>query len=118
MEFLSLQPAGEIQPQRTRTLRAQFGSFESVGVVNCPFTVEQDGECRASLVHPLLEGGQRPEGNDEDAGIEFCKFVLARAQLCGMFAAGYSAKVTEKNKQGVSAFEHFAERDLFAFGRG
>ena len=30
-----------------------------------------------------------------------------------MFAAGYSAKVTEKNKQGVSAFEDFAEGDLF-----
>jgi len=35
-----------------------------------------------------------------------------------MFTAGYSAKVTEKNKQGVSAFENFAECDLFAFGRG
>ena len=118
MEFLSLQPAGEIQPQRTRTLRAQFGAFESVGVVGYPFTVEQDGECRASLVHPLLDGRQRPEGNDEDAGVQFHKFVLARAQLCGMFTAGYSAKVTEKNQQYVSVFENFAERDLFAFGRG
>ncbi len=32
-----------------------------------------------------------------------------------MFAAGYSAKVTEKNKQGVSAFEYFTERNLFTF---
>ena len=39
---------------------------------------------------------------------------MARAQLCGMFAAGYSAKMTEENQQGVSAFEDFAEGDLFA----
>jgi hypothetical protein len=31
-----------------------------------------------------------------------------------MFAAGYSAKMTEKYEQGVSAFEDFAEADLFA----
>jgi hypothetical protein len=31
-----------------------------------------------------------------------------------MFAAGYSAKVTEEDQQGVSAFEDFAEGDLFA----
>lgn len=30
-----------------------------------------------------------------------------------MFAAGYSAKMTEENKQGVSAFEDVAKRDLF-----
>jgi len=34
-----------------------------------------------------------------------------------MFAAGYSAKVTEENEQGVSVFENFAEGDLFAFSR-
>ena len=44
--------------------------------------------------------------------------MLARAQLCGMFAAGYSAKVTEKDQQGISAFEDFTERDLFAIGGG
>jgi hypothetical protein len=32
-----------------------------------------------------------------------------------MLAAGYSAKVTEKDEQGVSTFEDFAEGDLFAF---
>ena len=32
-----------------------------------------------------------------------------------MFAAGYSAKMTEKNEQGVSTFEDFAEGNLFAF---
>jgi hypothetical protein len=30
-----------------------------------------------------------------------------------MLAAGYSAKVTKKDQQGVSALENFAERDLF-----
>jgi hypothetical protein len=35
-----------------------------------------------------------------------------------MLAAGYSAKVTEKDEQGVSTFEDFAEGDLFAFGGG
>jgi hypothetical protein len=35
-----------------------------------------------------------------------------------MLAAGYSAKVTEKDQQGVSAFQDFAEGDLFAFGGG
>jgi hypothetical protein len=33
-----------------------------------------------------------------------------------MFAAGYSAQVTEEDQQGVSAFENFAESDLFAVG--
>jgi len=46
------------------------------------------------------------------------KFVLARAQLCGMFAAGYSAKMPEEDQQGISAFEDFAEGDLFAIGGG
>lgn len=35
-----------------------------------------------------------------------------------MLTAGYSAKVTEKDEQDVSAFEDFAKRDLFAFGGG
>jgi hypothetical protein len=35
-----------------------------------------------------------------------------------MLTAGYSAKVTEKDQQGVSIFENFAKRDLLAFGRG
>jgi hypothetical protein len=51
-----------------------------------------------------LDCGKRPKGNDENTGIQFGKFFLARAQLCGMFAAGYSAKVTEEDQQGVSAF--------------
>lgn len=35
-----------------------------------------------------------------------------------MFAAGYSAKMTKKDEQGVSAFEDFAEGNLLAFGGG
>ena len=43
--------------------------------------------------------------------------MLARAQLCGMFAAGYSAKVTEEDKQNVvPTFENFADGDLFTVG--
>jgi hypothetical protein len=61
----------------------------------------------------LLEGGECPERNDEDAGIQFGKFFLVSAQLCGMFTAGYSAKMTEKDQQSVSVFEDFAECDLF-----
>jgi hypothetical protein len=65
-----------------------------------------------------LEGGKRSKGNNKDAGIELFEFILARAQLCGMFAAGYSAKMTEEYEQGVSAFEDFAEADLFTVGGG
>ena len=56
---------------------------------------------------------QSSKRNDKHAGVQFGKLVLLGAQLCGMFAAGYSAKVTEKDQQGVSAFEDFAEGDLF-----
>ena len=35
-----------------------------------------------------------------------------------MFAAGYSAKMTEEDEQGVSAFEDFAEGDLVAVSGG
>jgi hypothetical protein len=49
----------------------------------------------------LLEGGEGSKRNDENTGIEFGKFILARAQLCGMFTTGYSAKVAEKDKQDV-----------------
>ncbi|MCK7519028.1 MAG: hypothetical protein MZV64_15535 [Ignavibacteriales bacterium] len=66
----------------------------------------------------MLHGGQGSERNDKNAGIEFGKFILAVAQLCDMLTAGYSAKVTEKDQQGVSVFEDFAEGDLFAFGGG
>jgi len=31
-----------------------------------------------------------------------------------MFAAGNSAKMTKEDQQGISAFEDFAEGDLFA----
>ena len=62
----------------------------------------------------MIESGKRSKGNNKDAGIELFEFILARAQLCGMFAAGYSAKMTEENEQNVIAvFQYFAEGDLF-----
>lgn len=50
--------------------------------------------------------------------VQFGKFGLLVAQLRDMLAAGYSAKVAEKDQQGVSAFEDFAKGDLLAFGGG
>ena len=35
-----------------------------------------------------------------------------------MLAAGYSTKMTEEDEQDVSAFENFAQRNLFAIGGG
>jgi hypothetical protein len=64
----------------------------------------------------LLHGGEHSKGNDKNACVQFGEFGLLVTQLCDMFAAGYSAKVAEKDKQGISTFEHFTERDLFAFG--
>ena len=107
-----------LDPHHARMPRTQARAFESVGFVGNAVTVEKDGERPADFVHPLLEGGKCAERDDIDAGVEFCKFTLARAQLCGMFAAGYSAKVTEEDEQGVSAFKDFAEGDLLAFGGG
>jgi len=62
-----------------------------------------------------LESGEHSKRDNKDAGIQLGEFVSTRAQLCGMFAAGYSAKMTEKNQQGISVFENFAESDLFTF---
>lgn len=86
-----------------------------IGLVNCAVTIKQNIERPADAVHPLLESGERSKRNNKDAGVEFCKFVLARAQLCGMFAAGYSTQVTKENEQYISVFENFAEHDLFTF---
>ena len=72
--------------------------FELIVFIDASVTVEQDGKRAADFVHPLLEGGQSPKRDDENTGVEFGKFLLARAQLCGMFAAGYSAKVTEEDE--------------------
>jgi hypothetical protein len=57
----------------------------------------------------LLHSGESSKGNNEDTCVEVGEFLLARAQLCGMFAAGYSAKVTEEDKQNISTFENFAQ---------
>jgi hypothetical protein len=116
--FFAYQPGFEVNPACFQRARTPVGTFESVGVVNCPLAVEQDGEISAGFFEPLLHNGQGSKRNDKNAGVEFCEFGLTVTQLCNMLAAGYSAKVTEKDKQGVSAFENFAERDLFAFSRG
>jgi hypothetical protein len=57
----------------------------------------------------LLHGREGPKGNNEDTCVEIVEFLLARAQLCGMITAGYSAKVSEENKQNISTFEDFAQ---------
>lgn len=118
VEFLSLQPAGEIQPYCARTSRAQFRAFESISVVDCPLAVEQNSEVATGFFEPFLHGGEGSKGKDKNMCIQFGKFVLLFAQLCDMLTAGYSAKVTEKDQQGISAFENFAEGDLLAFGGG
>lgn len=112
------QPGFEINPARPQGAGSPVGTFQSIGLVGDAVTVKQDCECPTDFVHPLLEGGECSERNDENAGIEFGKFFLVVAQLRGMFAAGNSAQVTEKDQQGVSAFENFAQRDLLAIGGG
>jgi len=112
-KFTALEPAFDVQPHHTWMMRTQARAFESVGLINGAVTVKQNGECAADFIHPLLEGGKRSKGDDKDARIELFEFILARAQLCGMFAAGYSAKVTKEDEQGISVFEDFAECDLF-----
>lgn len=87
-------------------------------MVHTAFSVEQDCEISTGFLHPLLHSGEGSKGNNEDTCVEVGEFLLARAQLCDMLTAGYSAKVTEKDQQGVSAFENFADRDLFAIGGG
>ncbi len=118
VELAALKPAFDVEPHHARMPGAQARAFQPIGVVHRPFAVEQHGKGAADFVHPLLQGGQGAKGNDEDAGIEFCKFLLVCAQLCGMLAAGYSAKMTEEDQQGVSAFEDFAQGDLRAAGGG
>lgn len=98
VECSALEPSFDVDPHHARMPRTQARAFESVGFVGNAVTVEKDGERPADFVHPLLEGGKCAERDDIDAGVEFCKFTLARAQLCGMFAAGYSAKVTEEDE--------------------
>lgn len=115
IELAALEPAFDVDPYHARMIRAQARTFELIRFIDRAVTVEQDGECATDFVHPLLECGECSKRDDEDAGIEFYKFFLARAQLCGMFSAGNSAKVTEENQQGVPTFEDFAEGDLFTF---
>jgi hypothetical protein len=119
VHLFSAQVVFGVEPERARAEGAQARAFQAVGGVNCPLTVEQDGEGGAGFAQPLLDGGQGAEGDDKDAGVQFGKFVLTGAQLCDMLAAGYSAKMTQKDQQGVVAvFEHFAKGDLLAGGGG
>ena len=102
------QPGFEVEPTSSQVAGTPIGTFETIGVIDCPFTVEEDSEISAGFFQPLLDSGKRSKGNDQDASIEFCKFGLVVTQLCDMLSAGYSAKVTEKDQQGVSTFEDFA----------
>lgn len=116
--FLARQPGFEIQPARFYISRAPVRALETISVINNTITVKQDIERVAGFLHPLLEGWQCAKGNDKDTRIELFEFVLARAQLCGMFAAGYSAKVAQENEQHmIAAFEHFIKSNLLAFNR-
>ncbi len=83
--------------------------FELVGLVHTAFSVEQDYEISTGFLHPLLHSREGSKGNNEDTCVEVGEFLLARAQLCGTFAAGYSTKVAEENKQNISTFEDFAQ---------
>ena len=114
VELTTLKPTFDVNPYHARMIRAQARAFELIGLVNCAVTIKQNIERAANFLHPLLESGERSKRDNQDAGIQLGEFVLARAQLCGMFAAGYSTKVTEENQQGVSVFENFAEGNLFA----
>ena len=109
-----LKPTLDVHPHHARMPRAQARSFELIGFINDAVTVEQNGEVTADFLHPLLDGGKRSERNDEDASVESLKFFLVRAQLCGMFAAGYSAKMTEEDEQNmIAVFQNFVKCDLF-----
>jgi hypothetical protein len=112
------QPGFDINPASPQRAGSPVGTLQAIDFINCPFTVKQNGEISASFIEPLLHGGECTKGNNEDVGIEFCKFGLLVTQLCDMLAAGYSAKMAEKDEQDVSAFEDFAKRDLFTFSGG
>lgn len=115
VHLFTAQVAGSVKPEGARTKSAQAGTLQAVGIVNRPFPVEQDGEIGAGFAHPLLDGGQGAEGDDKDTGIELGYFLLLITQLCDMLTAGYSAKMAEKDQQGVIAvFEYFAKADLLA----
>ncbi len=118
MGLFASQPGFEVDPTGSQITGTPIGTFETIGVIDCPFTVEEDGEISAGFFEPLLDSGKRSKGNDQDTSIEFCKFRLVVTQLCDMLSAGYSAKVTEKDQQSVSTFEDFTKGDLFAFGGG
>jgi hypothetical protein len=114
-----LEPAFDVDPDDARMPCPPTGTFQSIGGIDCPFAVGQYGEAPADFLHPRLNGRKCTKGDDEDTGIKFHKFVLARAQLCGMFTAGDSTQVAEKDQEDlVAVFQDLAEGDDFAFSGG
>jgi hypothetical protein len=110
-----LKPALDINPDDTWVPRAQARAFELVGFVNGAVSVEQYFKGMTGFIHPLLKGRKCAKRNDIDTGIELVELFLARAQLCGMFAAGYSAEMAQKNEQNMIAiFHRFFETGLSA----
>lgn len=104
-----LQPALDINPDDAWVPRAQTRAFELVDFVNGAVSVKQYFKGMTGFIHPLLQGRQCTKRNDQDTRIQALKIFLVRAQLCGMFAAGYSAEMTQKNKQDMlTTLEYFS----------
>ena len=116
VRLFACQPGFKISPARPQGAGTPVGAFELIRFVDVTLPVEEHGEVRTRLFEPLLDRSKRAKGNDQDAGVEVCKIGLVVAQLYDMLAAGYSAKVTEEDEQGISVFEHLAESNLLAAG--
>ena len=98
MSLFASQPGFEVEPASSQIAGTPIGTFETVSIVDGPFTVNENSEISASFFQPLLNSGESPKGNDQDTSIEFCKFGLVVTQLCDVLSAGYSAKVTEEDQ--------------------
>ena len=107
VSLFASEPGFKIDPACSEVAGTQVGTFEAIGVIGSPFPVEQDGEIAAGFIHPLLDGGKSPKGNNEDLSLEFCKLKLMVTQLRDMLTAGNSAQMTEEDQQGVSVFQDF-----------
>jgi len=116
VRLFACQPGFEISPACPQGAGTPVGMFELIRFVDVTLPVKQHREVRTRLFEPLLDRSKRAEGNDQDAGVQVCKIGLVVAQLYDMLAAGYSAKVTEEDQQGISVFEHLVESNLLATG--
>lgn len=116
VRLFACQPGFKISPACPQGAGTPVGAFELIRFVDVTLPVKQHGEVRTRLFEPLLHSRKRAEGNDQDARVELCKIGLVVAQLYDMLAAGYSAKMTEEDQQGISVFEHLAESNLLAAG--